>query len=60
MAALLALIIYEGWALWRAQQRTPEVVWLARTGELALADLTPERRRWLLAPAASTDARSET
>jgi membrane peptidoglycan carboxypeptidase len=47
--ALLLFVAYEVFALWRAWQRTPAVVSLARTGPLTLEDLSPERRRWLLA-----------
>ena len=37
------LIAYEGFAVWRAGQRTPAVLTEAATGELALSDL-PQRR----------------
>jgi membrane peptidoglycan carboxypeptidase len=42
-ALLLALFAYEGFALWRATQRTPQVVAKAATGELKLGGL-PNRR----------------
>jgi len=47
-AALLLFVGYEAFAVWRAWQRTPQVVALARTGELKLADVSPLRLQWLL------------
>ena len=46
---LITFILYEAFALWRAQQRTPAVLRRAAEGELALAALTPKRRSMLLA-----------
>lgn len=45
---LLALLLWHALVLWRAHQRTPEVLVRAASGELELADLSPERRRWIL------------
>ena len=51
VAALLivALAVFEAFAVWRAHQRTPEVLERAAEGELSLAALTPKRRSILLA-----------
>lgn len=40
---LVALILFEGYALWRADRRTPDVLAAAAEGELDLGDL-PKRR----------------
>lgn len=48
LAALLLFLAYEGAAVWQAWRQTPGVVQRARTGELALSDLSPERRAWLV------------
>jgi membrane peptidoglycan carboxypeptidase len=45
---LIALVVFEVFAVWRAQQRTPEVLRRAAQGELQLADLSPKRREMLL------------
>lgn len=44
---LVALILYEAFALWRAGRRTPAVLAAAATGELQLSDL-PKRRLAML------------
>ena len=44
---LLALILFEAFALWRADQRTPAVLAAAAQGELELSDL-PKRRLEML------------
>jgi membrane peptidoglycan carboxypeptidase len=43
-----ALLFYEGLALYRARQRTPDVIATAARGELTLADLSERRRAMLL------------
>ena len=49
LAALLFLLVaYEGYALWKAKQRTPQVLAEAAKGELQLADLPPRRIAMLL------------
>lgn len=49
LAILLgALVAYEGFALWRAGQRTPAVLAEAAKGELALSDLPKRRIEMLL------------
>ena len=47
MALLFALALYEGYALWRASERTPDVLAKAAQGELDLTDI-PERRLAML------------
>jgi len=46
--AAVALLFYEGVALYRAQQRTPTILAEAAKGELTLADLPARRRAMLL------------
>ena len=50
LAALLlvGLVAYESYAVWRAKQRTPEVLAAAATGELKLSDVPPRRLAMLL------------
>lgn len=48
VALLVALFAYEGFAVWRATQRTPDVLSRAATGELKLGDLPPRRIAMLL------------
>jgi membrane carboxypeptidase/penicillin-binding protein len=49
VAVLLAgLVAYEGYALFRAKQRTPEVLARAAEGELSYDDLPARRREMLL------------
>jgi membrane peptidoglycan carboxypeptidase len=45
---LAALTLYEGYAVFRAKQRTPAVLAAAAQGELAYGDLSPRRRAMLL------------
>ena len=45
---LLLLVAYEAFALWRAKQRTPQVLAEAAKGELRLADIPPRRLAMLL------------
>lgn len=44
---LLGLVTFEGFAVWRAKQRTPQILAEAAKGELSPSDL-PERRRAML------------
>lgn len=46
--ALVVLVAFEAFAVWRAYERTPDVLRRAAQGELALADLSPKRRSMLL------------
>jgi membrane carboxypeptidase/penicillin-binding protein len=46
---LIALIAFEAFALWRAKQRTPEVLRAAAEGPLRLSALSAERQQELLA-----------
>lgn len=48
LAMLGLLLIWESCALWRAKQRTAEVLREANAGELRLADLDPRRKAMLL------------
>ena len=43
LALLTALIAYEAYALWRAHQRTPQVLAGAAKGELSLEEVGPRR-----------------
>jgi membrane peptidoglycan carboxypeptidase len=45
---LLALVLFEGYALWRADRRTPEVLQAASQGELQLRDVPKHRLAMLL------------
>ena len=47
-ALLLALFAFEAFALWRARERTPEVLAATAQGELRLGDLSPRRIAMLL------------
>ena len=42
-------VLYECFAMWRAYQRTPDAVAIARQGELKASDLSADRRAILLA-----------
>jgi membrane carboxypeptidase/penicillin-binding protein len=46
--ALLALALWEGFAVWRAWQRTPAVLAKAAQGELDLSDAGPRRLAWIV------------
>lgn len=48
-ALLVIFLVYEFFALWRAYQRNPEIVAVARQGDLKASDLTEDRRAILLA-----------
>lgn len=45
---LIALVVYEAFAVWRAQQRTPHVLAAAAEGELTLEDVGKRRLDMLL------------
>jgi Transglycosylase len=49
-AALIGIVAWEGYAVWKAESRTAEIlaIWMAKPQPLALASLSPEQRDILL------------